>query len=84
MKKIILVYDPNNGCTMPAGKIKNSVSAYLMAYQRDGNFKSSYGDFAIIDEFLRQANELGVSFDCIELIYRFGDVDKEITINSPN
>jgi len=78
---MILIYDPNKGYTMPSGKIQSSVNAYLMAYQRDGVFKSSYGDFAIIDEFLRQASELRISFDCITLIYRFGELDKEISLN---
>lgn len=78
---MILIYDPEQGCTMPTGKIASSVSSYFVAYEREGFFKSSYGSFLIIEEFLKQAIERKISLECISIIYRVNDEDKDIKIS---
>lgn len=75
---MILIYDPESGCTMPTAKVASSVSGCLDAYEREGIFKSSYGSFTIIEEFLLQAVKRNISLDSISIVYRMGNNDKEI------
>lgn len=79
MKQMILIYDPECGCTMPTAKVASSVSSCLDAYEREGVFKSTYGSFTIIEEFLLQSVKRSISLDCISIVYRMGNIDKEIT-----
>ena len=82
MKQMILIYDPEQGCTMPTGKIVASVTSGFVAYAREGFFKSSYGSFSIIEEFLKQAIEKQISLDEITIIYRIHENDIEIKASS--
>lgn len=82
LKQMILIYDPELGCTMPTGKIASSVSTCFVAYEKEGFFKSSYGSFSIIEEFLKQAIEKQISLELITIIYRINDNDIEIKASS--
>lgn len=82
LKQMILIYDPELGCTMPTGKIASSVSGCFVAYEKEGFFKSSYGSFSIIEEFLKQAIEKKIGLEAITIIYRIGDDDIEIKASS--
>lgn len=79
---MILIYDPELGCTIPTGKISSSVSTCFIAYEKEGFFKSSYGSFSIIEEFLKQAIEKKMGLETITIIYRIGDDDIEINTSS--
>lgn len=79
---MILIYDPEQGCTMPTAKIPSSVSTCFIAYEKEGFFKSSYGSFSIIEEFLKQAIEKQMGLDAITIIYRINDNDIEIKASS--
>lgn len=78
MKQMILIYDPECGCTLPTAKVASSVSSCLDAYEREGVFKSTYGSFTIIEEFLLQAVRRNIPLECISIVYRMGNTDKEI------
>lgn len=82
MKKMILIYDPDLGCTMPTGKIVSAVSSCFIAYEKEGFFKSSYGSFSIIEEFLKQAIEKKISLEAITIIYRVNHNDIKINASS--
>lgn len=75
---MILIYDPECGCTLPTAKVASSVSSCLDAYEREGVFKSTYGSFTIIEEFLLQAVRRNIPLECISIVYRMGNTDKEI------
>lgn len=79
---MILIYDPEQGCTMPTAKISSSVSTCFIAYEKEGFFKSSYGSFSIIEEFLKQAIEKQMALEVITIIYRINDNDIEIKASS--
>lgn len=79
MKQMILIFDPEQGYTTANNKIESAVSSFIDVYEKEGYFKSSYGNFTIIEEFMRQCVDRNISLDCITLMYRLPGVDKGIT-----
>lgn len=70
------------GVTVPTARITSSVNNCFEAFEKESFFKSSYGSFAIIEEFLKQAIERKIPLECIDIIYRLGSQEKEIKIQS--
>jgi len=82
MKVITLIYDPVEGQPIPDSKVVSSVSSFLDVFKREVYFKSTFGNFRIIEEFIRQSVERGISLDNIAIIYKIAG--QEITINTSN
>lgn len=78
MKSIVLIYDPLTGCGTADGKVVSTVKSMLDVFNRDGYFKSNFGNFSIIEEFIRQATELNIPLECINIVYRVGAKEMNI------
>lgn len=78
MKQMILIFDPEQGYTVSNNRIVTAVNSFIDVYEKEGYFKSSYGNFNIIEEFMRQCVTRNIPLDCISLVYRVAGIDKAI------
>jgi hypothetical protein len=78
MKQMILIFDPEQGYTVSNNRVVTAVSSFIDVYEKEGYFKSAYGNFNIIEEFMRQCVTRNIPLDCIKIVYRVAGVDKAI------
>jgi hypothetical protein len=73
MKIFTLIYDPLLGHSVSDSKVTSFVSQSIDVFQRDGSYKSTFGNIIVIQEFISQIVKKEIKADVIEIFYVVGD-----------
>lgn len=73
MKTFTLIYDQNAGHPVADGKVFRFVEQAIAVFNKEGVYKSTFGNMIIVQEFLSQIAEKNIHADLIEIFYVIGD-----------
>lgn len=77
---IILMYDPENGGTVPDGRVKLAIKTLYDVVNRDKYLKTNFGSLNVLKEFIHCANDYGVNPECIKVFQLIEGKETELKI----
>ncbi len=77
---IIIIYDPENGNSIPDGKIKSSIETLYSTILKDRYLKTNFGNLSVLKEFILYAENKGINRSIIKTLKVSNGIEESLLI----